>query len=161
MPDISSFIVSHKNQTDMKELSGRTTTKKKTNRARRQSSDFQEEVMPTTGSSTRARKPPGGNNTGNSSAAKAAAVGPSHDVDGVYIIPEGKELKVVYPHKKYQVSNSIIKHSLTSQMLTISVIRDDNRQESSSCSTGRSSSRSIGTHAVIGASKTSISCTAV
>ena len=159
MPDISSFIVSHKNQTDMKELSGRTTTKKKTNRARRQSSDFQEEVMPTTGSSTRARKPPGGNNTGNSSAAKAAAVGPSHDVDGVYIIPEGKELKVVYPHKKYQVSNSI-KHSLASQMLTISVTFDD-RQESSSCSTGKSSSRSIGTPAVIGASRTSISCTAV
>lgn len=159
MPDISSFIVSHKNQTDMKELSGRTTTKKKAGRARRQSSDFQEEVMPTTGSSTRARKPPGGNNTGNSSAAKPAAVGPSHDVDGVYIIPEGKELKVVYPHKKYQVSNSI-KHSLASQMLTISVTFDD-RQESSSCSTGRSSSPSIGTPAVIGASRTSISCTAV
>ena len=113
--------------------------------------------MPTTGSSTRARKPPGGgNNTGNSSAVKPAQVGPSHDVDGVYIIPEGKELKVVYPHKKYQVSNQQI-NTLCPNI--ISNLHD--RQESSSFSTGKNSSRSIGTHAVIGASRTSINYTGV
>ena len=101
MPDIQSFVASEKNQSDIKD-SGRTTTKKKQGRGRKASSDFVEEVMPTTGSSTRARKPPAGL-TGNSSATKQIipAAGPTHDDEGVFIVPEGKELKIVYPHKKY------------------------------------------------------------
>lgn len=101
MPDISSFIVSAKNQENLN--SGKVTATKK-KRKRKQSSDFQEEVMPTMGSSTRSRGPKAP--MGNSSATKPSDVGPAYDVDGVYIVPEGREMRVSYPHKKYQVSTN-------------------------------------------------------
>lgn len=98
MPDISSFITTAKNQNDLS--SGRTTIKKKRGKnGRKNSSDeFEEEVMPTLGSSSR-RNANRYNVSGFTASKKA---GPTHDEDGIYIVPSDKEIKITYPHKKYQ-----------------------------------------------------------
>ena len=64
--------------------------------------------MPTMGSSTR-RRPLQGSTTGNSSA-KPSTVRPAHDANGVYVVPEDKELKITYPHKKYQTREQFLQH---------------------------------------------------
>ena len=97
MPDIDSFIVTAKNQNDLD--SGRTNTKKKRGKnGRKNSSDeFQEEVMPTLGSSSRRNS----NRYGVSGTSANKKAGPTHDVEGIYILPADKDIKITYPHKKY------------------------------------------------------------
>ena len=80
----------------------------------------------------------------------------TYDEDGKFVVPDHKELKIVYPHKKYQVSDLHIHISMQPLNLLVFLYC---RRVSSSLSTGRSSLPSTGTHAVIGASKTSTSST--
>jgi hypothetical protein len=90
MPDIDSFLITAKNQENLS--SGIKRGKKK--RGKDESSES-EEVMPTkTGSRTRPSR----------LSSSTTKVPPVVEETPKYVLPEGKEAKIVYPNKKHQVS---------------------------------------------------------
>ena len=111
MPDISSFLISAKNQENL--TSGRQTARKGNGRSKRggrrqDSDDFEEEVMPTQKSRRRGGADPSQQPNGSTSLESRRQNNQgSYDDEGIYVVPEHKPIKVVYPHKKYQVSNQL------------------------------------------------------
>ena len=108
MPDISSFLVTAKNQEDLD--SGKQSKKRTKNGKRVKVDEDYEEVMPTMGSSSRRRRGAAAADTGSGNCSdKGLTVAAKeerayHDSEGVYILPEHKQVKISYPNKKYQVS---------------------------------------------------------
>lgn len=111
MPDISSFLISAKNQENL--TSGRQTARKGNSRSRRggrrqDSDDFEEEVMPTQKSRRRGGADTSQQPNGNTSLeSRRQNNNGSYDDTGLYVVPEHKPIKVIYPHKKYQVSKQL------------------------------------------------------
>mgnify|MGYP006889531377 CR=1 FL=1 len=158
MPDILSFKVSQKNQEDLK--SGIERPRKRGRR--RNDEDMHEEVMPTGGSSTRRSATRRDPRTGQFLPKAQQPSAPSQEEKTEENASQGaapqKEVKAIYPHKKFQVSPSSVgdppwRREQTSDCRLCSRARP-------SWPTGSTSLPSRGTRAATGASRTSTRCTA-
>ena len=116
MPDISSMYFTAKNQGETE--SGKATSGKKSRGKKKTSDDDYDEVMPTGGSRRR-----GGVMTQQQEIQKKQSG--TYDSDGLYTVPESKDPKIIYPHKKYKVS-FITPTSICTFLITVCLDRREN-----------------------------------